>query len=98
MRFRIWSKWDERARRSAARSPARSRHHRAAHSIRAARWPTRAAGRKSPRIRWLARSRWHATRWRKDAMPDDEPKSSPLRAVVGLGLIVALVLVVLFVM
>ena len=31
-------------------------------------------------------------------MPDDEPKSSPLRAGVGLGLIVALVLVVLFVM
>jgi hypothetical protein len=31
-------------------------------------------------------------------MPDDEPKSSPLRAVVGLGLVVVLILGVLFVM
>jgi len=30
-------------------------------------------------------------------MPDDEPKSSPLRAVVALGLIVALIVGVLFV-
>jgi hypothetical protein len=31
-------------------------------------------------------------------MPEEEPKSSPLRAVVGLGLIVVLILGVLFVM
>ena len=31
-------------------------------------------------------------------MPDDDPKGSPLRAVVGLGLIVALIFGVLFVM
>jgi hypothetical protein len=31
-------------------------------------------------------------------MAEDEPKSSPLRAVVGLGLIVALILGVLFLM
>jgi hypothetical protein len=31
-------------------------------------------------------------------MAEDEPKSSPLRAVVGLGLIVVLILGVLFVM
>jgi hypothetical protein len=31
-------------------------------------------------------------------MTDEEPKSSPLRAVVGLGLIVVLILGVLFVM
>ena len=35
-------------------------------------------------------------RSRKDAMADDEPKSSPLRAVVGLGLIVVLVLGAIF--
>jgi hypothetical protein len=39
-----------------------------------------------------------AMRSRKDAMAEDEPKSSPLRAVVGLGLIVALILGVLFLM
>jgi hypothetical protein len=37
-------------------------------------------------------------RSRKDAMADDEQKNSPLRAVVGLGLIVVLILGVLFVM
>jgi hypothetical protein len=37
-------------------------------------------------------------RSRKDAMAEDEQKSSPLRAVVGLGLIVVLILGVLFVM
>ena len=31
-------------------------------------------------------------------MPDEEPKGSPLRAVVGLGLIVALIVGVLFIM
>ena len=31
-------------------------------------------------------------------MADDEPKNSPLRAVVGLGLIVVLIVAVLFVM
>ena len=31
-------------------------------------------------------------------MPDDDPKNSPLRAVVGPGLIVALIFSVLFVM
>lgn len=30
-------------------------------------------------------------------MPEDEPKSSPLRAIVGLGLIAALIVGVLFV-
>lgn len=35
---------------------------------------------------------------RKDAMTEEDPKSSPLRAVVGLGLIVVLILGVLFVM
>jgi len=37
-------------------------------------------------------------RWKKDAMADDEEKGSPLRAVVGLGLILALIVGVLFVM
>lgn len=37
-------------------------------------------------------------RLRKDAMTEEDPKSSPLRAVVGLGLIVVLILGVLFVM
>ena len=35
---------------------------------------------------------------RKGAMTEEDPKSSPLRAVVGLGLIVVLILGVLFVM
>lgn len=34
---------------------------------------------------------------RKDVMADDEPKGGPLRAVVGLGLIVVLILGMLFV-
>ncbi len=37
-------------------------------------------------------------RSRKDAMAEDEQKSSPLRAIVGLGLILVLILGVLFVM
>jgi hypothetical protein len=41
-------------------------------------------------------------RSRKDGMPEDEPKGGPqggpLRAIVGLGLIVALIVAVLFVM
>jgi hypothetical protein len=37
-------------------------------------------------------------RLRKDAMTEEDPKSSPWRAMVGLGLIVVLILGVLFVM
>ena len=37
-------------------------------------------------------------RSRKDAMAEHGPKGGPLRAVVGLGLIVVLILAVLFVM
>jgi len=37
-------------------------------------------------------------RLKKDAMSDEDPKSSPWRALAGLGLIVVLILGVLFVM
>jgi hypothetical protein len=37
-------------------------------------------------------------RSRKDAMADDEPKGGPLRAIVGLGLILVLILAVLFIL
>ena len=37
-------------------------------------------------------------RSRKDAMADEEPKGGPLRAIVGLGLILILILAVLFIL
>ena len=37
-------------------------------------------------------------RSRKDAMADNEPKGGPLRAIVGLGLILVLILAVLFIL
>ncbi len=54
-------------------------------------------GGKASHVMGRQRSMSPATQSRKDAMAEDEPKSSPLRAMVGLGLIAALIVGVLFV-